>query len=69
MNISVYGEVHLKIFRSYFLTPHLNHLDKTVLMTGNNMWFYAELTKIIPYHHQIPPLIKSSGVLIFMAEK
>ena len=44
--------------------PHLNCLDETVQMRGHNIWFYAELTKIIPKYHQILPLISSSGVII-----
>ena len=27
--------------------PHLNRLIETVQMSGHNIWFYAELTKII----------------------
>ena len=42
------------------MTSHLNHLVKTVQMRGHNICFYAELTKTIPYYHQIHPLIKSS---------
>ena len=34
------------------MTPHLNCLKK-IQMRGHNIWFYAELTKIIPNHHQI----------------
>ena len=40
----------------YVVTPHLNHLVKTVQMRGHNICFYAELTKIIPNYHQILPL-------------
>ena len=39
--------------KPYVVTPHLNHLDKTVQMRGHNICFYAELTKIIPNYHQI----------------
>ena len=44
-------------WKPYILTPHLNRLDKTVQMRGQNICFYAELAKIIPYYHQIPSLI------------
>ena len=43
------------------MTPHLNRLDETFQMRGHNVWFYAELTKILPNYHQILPLILSSG--------
>ena len=41
----------------YVVTPHLNRLIETVQMRGHNIWFHAELTKIIPNYHQILPLI------------
>ena len=43
--------------KPYVVTPHLNRLDETVQMRGHNIRFYAELTKDIPYYHQILPLI------------
>ena len=43
--------------KPYVVTPHLNRLDKTVQMRGHNIWFYAELTKIISIYHHIFPLI------------
>ena len=49
------------------MTPHLNRLVETVQMTGHNIGFYEELTRIIPNskifpnYHQILPLIWSSG--------
>ena len=54
---------HFSYFSSkpYVLTPHLNRLVETVQMRGQNICFYAELTKNIPNYHQILPLIKSSG--------
>ena len=44
------------------MTPHLNRLLKTVQMRGHNIYFDAELTKIIPDYHLILPLNQSSGV-------
>ena len=41
----------------YVVTPYLNRLFETVQMSGYNICFYAEFTKIIPYYHQILPLI------------
>ena len=41
----------------YVVTPSLNCLLKTIQMRGQNVRFYAELTKIIPSHHQILPLV------------
>ena len=43
--------------KPYVVTPHLNRLDETVQMRGHNICFYGECTKIIPYYHQILPLI------------
>ena len=43
-----------------FVTPHLNRLIKTVQMSGHNICFHAELTKIIPNYQQILHLIYSS---------
>ena len=43
--------------KSYVVTHHLNRRIEMVQMMGHNIWFYAELTKIIPYCHQILPLI------------
>ena len=34
------------------MTPHLNGLVETVQMRGNNIYLYAELTKIIPNYHK-----------------
>ena len=50
---------HFSYFSSkpYVVTHHLNRLIETVQMRGHNIWFYAELTKIIPNYHQILPLI------------
>ena len=42
--------------KPYVVTPHLNRV-KTVQMRGHNIYFYAELKKIIPNSHQILPLI------------
>ena len=36
---------------TYVATPHINHLVETVQMWGHNIFFYAELTKIIPNYH------------------
>ena len=36
---------------------HLNRLNETVQMRGHNVYFYAELTKIIPNYHQKFPLV------------
>ena len=41
----------------YVVTPHLNCLVETVQMRGHNICFCAELTKIIPYYHQLLLLI------------
>ena len=35
-------------FKLYVVTPHLNRLNKTVQMRGQNICLYAGLTKIIP---------------------
>ena len=35
------------------MTPNLNGLIDTVQMRGQNIWFYAELTKIIPNYKGI----------------
>ena len=43
--------------KPYVVTPHRNRLVKTVQMRGHNIWFYAELTKIIPNYYQILSLI------------
>ena len=39
-----------------FLISHRKHIE-TVQMRGHNIGFYEELTKIIPYYHQILPHI------------
>ena len=39
--------------KPYVVTPHLNRLVETVQMRGHNVYFYAELTKIIPNYHHI----------------
>ena len=41
------------ISKPYIVTPHLNHLVEMVQMKGYNIWYYAELTEIIPNYHQI----------------
>ena len=46
-------------FKPYVVVPYLNHLDETVQMRGHNIWFYAELTNIIPNYHQIPPFSRA----------
>ena len=33
--------------KSYFVIPHLNHLDETVQMRGHNIRFGREIRKII----------------------
>ena len=43
--------------KPYVVTSRLNRLVETVQMRGHNIWFYAELTKIIPNDHQILLLI------------
>ena len=50
------------LLKPYVVTPHLNCLIETVQMSGHNLCFYAGLTKIIPYYHQILPFIWSSVV-------
>ena len=45
------------------MTPHLNRLVETVQMRGHNIWFRAELTKIIPNYRLIFPLIKKSALV------
>ena len=40
---------------NHYMTPHLNGLIETVQMRGHNIWFHAELIKMIPGYHQIPP--------------
>ena len=42
------------------MTPHLNHLNKTVQMRGHNIWFSMRNNK---YYHQILPLIWSSNYI------
>ena len=42
------------------MTPHLNRLVETAQMRGENICFYAELTKLIFNYHQILPPIESS---------
>ena len=60
MNITAPDEREYLIFddtfsyfslKPYVVTPHLNHLIEMVQMRGHNIYFYAELTKIIPYFH------------------
>ena len=41
----------------YVVTTHLTCLVETIQMKGRNLHFYTELVKIIPYYHQIHPLI------------
>ena len=50
--------------KPYVVTLHLNRLTETVQMRGHNIWFYAELTKIILNYHQILSLIYSSGLIM-----
>ena len=45
----------------FSLKQYVVTLDETVQMRGHHIHFYAKLTKIIPYYHQILPLIYSSG--------
>ena len=35
------------------MTPHLNHLIKTVQVRGHILCFYVKLTKIIPNYYKI----------------
>ena len=35
------------LHKTYVMTPHLNHLHKTVQMRGHNIWFWREIRKII----------------------
>ena len=42
---------------NHVVTPNLNRLDETVQMRGHNIWFNADVTKIIPNYHQVLPLI------------
>ena len=46
--------------KPYVVTTHLNRPVETVQMRGHNIYFYAELTKIVPSYHQILLLIYSS---------
>ena len=57
--ITIYG---------FTVTPHLNRRVETVQIRGHNIWFYAELTKIIPNYHQKHPLVKSSGYIRMMGD-
>ena len=63
LQISEGTEDNSKIFFSYFspktyvVTLYLNSLVETVQMRGHNICYLAELTKFIPYYHQILPLI------------
>ena len=41
----------------YDHSSELSRLVETVQMRDHNVWFYAELTKIIFNYHQILPLI------------
>ena len=43
--------------QSYVVAPHLNRLVETVQMRGLNIYFQAELAKIIPNYHQVLLLI------------
>ena len=51
--------------KPYDVIPHMNSLNETVQMTGHNICFFAELTKIVLSYHQILPLIKSQNVFFF----
>ena len=46
--------------KPYVVTPQLNRLVETVQMRGQNICFYVEFTKIIPYYRQTFSLISSS---------
>ena len=48
------------------MTPHLNRLVETVQLSGHDICFYAELTKIIPNYPKILLLIWSSVFTIFV---
>ena len=52
--------------KPFVVTPHLNRLDETVQMRGHNMWYYAELMKIIPNYHQILLLSRALGVPVHL---
>ena len=43
------------------MTPHLNHLNTSVLMRGHNICFPPEIRKIISDLSLLPPLICSSA--------
>ena len=51
------GYFFLFLIKPYVVTPHLNRLNETVQMRGQNICFYAELTKIVPYYQQLLLLI------------
>ena len=51
------GYFFLFLIETYVVTPHLNRLVETVQMRGHNIYFGAELTKIIPNYNQILPHI------------
>ena len=51
----VFDDNFVFLSKSYDVTPHLNRLGETFQMRGHNIYFYAELTKIIPNYHQILP--------------
>ena len=50
--------------KPYVMTPNLNCPDETVQMRGHNICFYADLTKIIPNHHQILPFFRALSICI-----
>ena len=39
--------------KTYVVTYHLNCLIETVQMRGHNIYFCAEMTKIVPNYHQV----------------
>ena len=47
--------------KQYVVTSHLDCLLEMVQMRGHDICFYAALTKIIPFYHQILPLIYGSA--------
>ena len=51
----------------YVVTPHLNRLHKTVQMSGHNIYFYAEFTKIIlNYPPNTPSYLELCQIIPFI---
>ena len=48
--------------KTYVVTPHYNHLDKTVIMMGHKTCFYGEISLIIPKLSLLPPFIWSTDI-------